>query len=61
MSIQEEKVLRKPYGSINFDELNFDFLEYIRKAYECATDPVDKQIYFMSIKEKESFRDFYTG
>lgn len=61
MRIQEDKVLKKPYSAINFDDLSFDFLQYIRKAYEYATDPVDKQIYMMEIKEKEAFRDFYTG
>ena len=41
--------------------MNYDYLDYFRKAYELSTDPETKQGYLLTLQEQEAFRDFYTG
>ena len=41
--------------------MNYDYLDYFRKAYELSTDSETKQGYLLTLKEQEAFRDFYTG
>ena len=41
--------------------MNFDFIEYLQRAYEEMSDPELKQEALMGVREQEAFRDFYTG
>ena len=56
---QEALVSNKNYGSML--NMNFDYVENFRKAYELSDDPEAKEVYLMVLREQEALRDFYTG
>ena len=41
--------------------MNYEFIEYYRKAYENTTEPALKQEALWGVREQEGFRDFYIG
>ena len=41
--------------------MNFDFIDYLRGAYEETSDPQLKQEMLLGVREQEAFRDFYIG
>ena len=41
--------------------MNYEFIEYYRKAYENTTDPALKREALWGVREQEGFRDFYIG
>ena len=41
--------------------MNYDFIEYFRRAYEESTHPELKREAFLGLRQQEANRDFHTG
>ena len=41
--------------------MDYEFIEYYRRAYEETSDPALKQEALQSVRKQEAFRDFYIG